>query len=412
MFGWEFPPFSSGGLGTHCYGLTRSMSRKGTDITFVMPASDIDIEHGFVKIIQAGKDRLVKIGSYLAPYIESVASAVSMGRRGKGGSKQNYGLNLFDEVGRYTVLAAESVKDEVFDIIHCHDWMTFPAGIRAKKQSGRPLVVSVHSTEFDRSPISPNTRITHMEWEGMYEADRIITVSNYMKNIIMEKYNVPGEKISVVYNAVDNDEYRGSRIMFGSGEKLVLFLGRLVMQKGADYFLEAAQKVLEEEDSVRFLVVGTGNMMPELIEKSIALGIGDKVHFTGYVDSTKEYYKMADLYVMPSVSEPFGITALEALASGTPIIISKNSGVSEVVNHCMTVDFWDVNELANKMLGVIKYDCLRGEMKHNGYLEVQKFNWDSIADDTLNVYSGTMRNFSGSESCTGSIPIGSEGGSA
>jgi len=387
MLGWEFPPFSSGGLGTHCYGLTRGLHERGADIIFVMPATGIDLKHGFVKIIQAGKDKLIRIGSNLTPYMPSLA----FGRgRGKGGLDV-YGLGFFQDVQRYTELAAEAVKNEDFDIIHCHDWMTFPAGIKIKMESKKPMVVTVHSTEFDRTgSLSPNKWICDMEWAGMYFADGVITVSNYMKKQLMERYQVPGEKIEVVYNAVEKDKYAGDRVSFGIDEKVVLFLGRVTLQKGPDYFLDAARKVLKKERNVKFVVVGKGDMLPAMIEKSIEMGIAEHVFFAGYAEDIVRFYKMADLYVMPSVSEPFGITALEALASGTPVIISKQSGVSEVVSHCMKVDFWDTDELANKIIGILRYLPLRKEMGKNGFNEAQKFDWLNVADRVMNIYSSIL----------------------
>ena len=385
MFGWEFPPCSTGGLGTHCYGLTKALSGQSTQVTFVMPKVGRSIGHGFVNVIQAGDMTLIEVDSAIEPYVASLD--VSFVKSAEGGGAELYGKNLFSDVSRYTKLAVRAVKDIECDVIHCHDWMTFPAGVEVKKAKNKPLVVTVHSTEFDRNPVSPNSMITQAEWLGMYEADRIITVSEYMKRRLVEKYSVPPEKITVIYNAVEAGEYSGERIRFGLDEKVVLFLGRLTLQKGPDYFLSAAKRVLELEEKVRFVIVGTGNMLPQLIDQSIRLGISDKVTFTGYQDSIKEYYKMADLYVMPSVSEPFGIVALEAMASGVPVIISRQSGVSEVVSHCMKVDFWDVDEMANKIIGVLRYSSMRQEMRTNGAREVSRINWGDIARKTVEVYA-------------------------
>jgi glycosyltransferase involved in cell wall biosynthesis len=384
MFGWEFPPFNTGGLGTHCYHLTKALSRRGNRVTFVMPKMGKGIRHDFLKIVEAEDARLIEIGSSLCPYIPSYEIAFSPGE-GKGGGNL-YGKDLFARVESYTRLALKAVKNEDCDVIHSHDWMTFRAGILAKKEKGKPLVVTVHSTEYDRNPLTPNPWIMHIEWEGMYEANKIITVSNYMKARIMEKYGVPEWKINVIYNAVETSEFSGERTTFGTGEKIVLFLGRLAMQKGPDHFLRAAKKVLEKEKNVRFLIVGTGHMLPQLIDETIELGIADKVTFTGYQDSILECYKMADLYVMPSISEPFGITALEAMASGVPVIVSKQSGVSEVLKHAMKVDFWDINSMADKMLGVLRYAPIRGEMVRNGSREVDRVTWAGIAEKTERLY--------------------------
>jgi glycosyltransferase involved in cell wall biosynthesis len=352
-----------------------------------MPSTDSDINPGFVKVIQAGKDRLIKIRSGITPYLPSL-----LGFKGMGG-KDAYGWNFFQEVQRYTQLALEAVKDEACDIIHCHDWMTFPIGIKAKEEKHKPLVVTIHSTEHDRTAnLSLNPWITHIEWEGMFHADKVITVSNYMKQKIQERYNVPQEKIEVVYNAVEAGQYQGDRVRFGLDEKIVLFLGRVTIQKGPDYFLDAAAKVLRYRDDVTFVVAGKGDMMSQIIKKSIDLGISDKVVFTGYVPDINQYYKMADIYVMPSVSEPFGITALEAMASGTPTIMSKQSGVSEVVRHCMTVDFWDTDQMASKILGILEYQSLQNTMGLNGSREVQRINWMNTARATEEVYKKTIYN--------------------
>ncbi len=384
MFGWEFPPYTTGGLGTHCYHLTKSLTGKNVQVTFVMPKFGKNRDNGFVKIVHADDSKFIEIASGLTPYVSSLEVRYSPGENG---SNDLYGTDFFAKVSRYTKCASAAVKKEDCDVIHCHDWMTFPAGAAVKKEKKKPMIVTVHSTEYDRNPVSPNPWIAHIEWKGMYEADRIITVSNYMKKRIIEKYSVPESKIEVVYNAVDPGCYAGSRRKFGTGDRVVLFLGRLAIQKGPDYFLRAAKMVVEKEKRTRFVVVGTGHMLPELIEQSIGLGISDNVIFTGYQENIKEYYKMADVYVMPSVSEPFGITALEALASGAPVIVSKQSGVSELVRHCMKVDFWDVNELANKIIGILRYQTMRNEMEKNGTAEISSINWDSVAEKTVKVYS-------------------------
>ena len=388
MFGWEFPPFSSGGLGTHCLGLTKALHGLRNHITFVMPSTDSDISPGFVKIIQAGKNRMIKIKSSLVPYVPSGLLSLK-----GGGGKEAYGLNFFNEVQRYAQLAVESARGEECDVIHCHDWMTFPAGVRAKKEFGKPLVVTVHSIEHDRcANMNINSWISDIEWEGMYHADRVITVSNYMKERIMQYYGVPAGKIDVVYNAVQASDYLGDRISPGTDDKVVLFLGRVTIQKGPDYFLEAAAKVLKLRKDVTFVVVGKGDMLPGMITRSIDLGINKKVIFTGFAPDITKYYRMADVYVMPSVSEPFGITALEAMASGTPTILSRQSGVSEVVRHCFTSDFWDTDRMANCILGILEHDCMKRTMSCNGLSEASCINWSSVAEKTLDVYKKTLNN--------------------
>ncbi len=387
MFGWEFPPFVTGGLGTHCYNLTKALSSRNVSITFVMPSAGKGFAHQFLKVVRAGDMKVLQVDSDIVPYDPSLEVSCALD---ESKAADLYGSDMYGRVKKYTKLAVRLAEKEDFGVIHCHDWMTFPAGAEMKKKSGKPLVVTVHSIEHDRNPISPNEWITGIEWKGMYEADRVIAVSSYMKNRIVENYGVPPEKIEVIHNAVDASEYRGGRIAFGAGERVVLFLGRLAMQKGPDYFLRSARKVLEKEAGVKFVVVGRGGMLPQLIEQSISEGIADRVIFAGYQESISEYYRMADLYVMPSVSEPFGITALEAMASGTPVLISKQSGVSEVLHHCMKVDFWDTDEMANKIIGMLRYNVMREEMRANGTREIDGVNWDRIAEKTQNLYSRMM----------------------
>ena len=388
MFGWEFPPLSSGGLGTACYGLTKSLSRKGVEITFVLPYS-FDVENAdFVKVVSAGNIKITKIPSALQPYMSSQEYKKSLREKQ---SPKIYGSTLFDEVHRYTLAAEKIAEEENFDVIHCHDWMTFGAGIRTKKKKNKPLVMHVHATELDRTGgHQVNQHVYDLERQGMHKADRIIAVSNFTKNKIMAHYEIPSEKISVVHNAVDfSQHYYDESFEIKKTDKVVLFLGRITLQKGPDYFVYAAKKVLEHEKNVKFIVAGTGDMEPFIIEKAAELGIADKVLFAGFLnqDDVERAYKMADVYVMPSVSEPFGITALEAMKNKTPSIVSKQSGVSEVVRHCLKVDFWDVDEISNKINALLRYKPLQETMKENGYFEVKKFNWDVPAQKCIDVYN-------------------------
>jgi glycosyltransferase involved in cell wall biosynthesis len=389
MLGWEYPPFSSGGLGTHCYNITKALSSRGARVTFVMPGNCGDAKSDAVRIIRAGTGKVVRVGMALRPYLPSLP--ISVNKPEVGGKGNVYGRGFFSDVQKYTEMAYQAAREIDCDVIHCHDWMTFPAGIRIKQAKGKPLVVTVHSTEFDRTgSLCPNPWISDIEWQGMYHADRIIAVSNYEKRQVMEKYSVPGGKVEVVHNSINPGDYRASQLRFGLNKKVVLFLGRLTLQKGPDYFLKAAKRVLEREKNVKFVVVGTGDMLPQLIDSSINMGISKDVMFTGFQDSIEDYYRLADLYVMPSVSEPFGITALEAMASGTPVIISNQSGVREVVNHRFSVDFWDVDRMADRILGVLSYDCLRKEISSNGHREVSGMSWADAAEKTMGIYSKTI----------------------
>ncbi len=381
MLGWEFPPFKSGGLGTHCLGLTKALSRKNAQITFLMPFTGMEINPGFIKVVQVGKSR-TRFGAY-------AASTVS----GSGKKTENvYGNDFFAAVDAFTREAVEAAKLEEFDVIHAQDWMAFPAGIEIKKFSGKPLVVSVHSTEFDRTgSLNPNQWICDIEWKGMFEANRVITVSNYMKEQLATRYSVPREKISVVYNAIEAEQFmNAAQQQFGLDEQIVLFTGRLTVQKGPDFFLDAAAKVLEKNKKARFVLVGSGYMLPQLINKAIDLGISDKVSFVGFQQNIEDYYKLASCYVMPSVSEPFGIGGLEAMCSGVPTIVSSNSGVKEIVKHCFVVDFWDTNEMANKIVAVLRRPPLQATLCKNGFSEAHKFRWEDSAKNVRKIYEQTL----------------------
>jgi len=397
MFGWEFPPFSSGGLGTACYGLTKSLSKKGVDLTFVIPNAGNAPKPEFIKLISAGdigNIKIRRIKSLLMPYLTSQGYDELLMKKA---NKNNiYGPTLFEEVYRYTQAAARIAKQESFDVIHCHDWMTYGAGIKAKEITKKPLVIHVHATEFDRTGGNGvNEYVYSLEKEGMENANRIIAVSNFTKNKIAYHYNINPEKISVVHNGVEFNENRFDNCLFDGikrYDKVVLFLGRITLQKGPDYFLYAAKKVLEQEKNVKFIIAGSGDMEPFIIEKAVELGIGDKFLFAGFLkgDEIDKAYQMADVYVMPSVSEPFGITPLEAMKNNTPVIISKQSGVSEVIKNCLIVDFWDVNEMANKILAVLRYKALSECLKDDGLNEVKKINWDRPAEKCIDIYNKVL----------------------
>ena len=397
MLGWEFPPFKSGGLGTYLYGFTKSLAAKGTNITFVMPSTGVKINPGFINVVQAEDYNhldLVEIKGFgFHPYIPSLSldyeERESLDDRNSADKSINaYGMDFFQKVRNYTSSTVKRMVSTPCDIIHCHDWMTFPAGIALKERKSKPLVVTIHSTEFDRTGnISPNRAICEVERNGLHKADKVITISNYMKQQLIERYQVPENKIQVVYNGIDKSSYIiKEKTSFPLDEKIVLFLGRLTIQKGPDWFLEAAYQTLQFRPNTRFVVVGDGDMLPQLINKAIAMGISDKIIFSGFQDDVRKYYAIADLFVMPSVSEPFGLTALEAMASNTPIIISKQSGVSEVIRHCFKVDFWDSHEMANKIIGILDHVPLSTELKKNAFTELQGFSWDNVADQCLQIY--------------------------
>jgi glycosyltransferase involved in cell wall biosynthesis len=301
----------------------------------------------------------------------------------------DYGGDMYTEVHRYAVLASELARDEQFDVVHAHDWMTFPAAVAVAGLSRRPLIVHVHSTEFDRSGEHVNQMIYDIERKGMERADKVIAVSQYTRNIIISRYGISREKVEVVYNGVEQNVSAGlAESVIGRDEKIVLFLGRITMQKGPEYFLAAAKKVLEVMDNVKFVMAGSGDLMHRAIELAAQLGIGHKVLFTGFLrgEDVRRIYRMADLYVMPSVSEPFGIAPLEALGNDVPVIISKQSGVSEVLRHALKVDFWDIDEMANKIIAVLKYSPLGVTLRQHGNFEVRKLRWQDSAAKCVQIY--------------------------
>jgi glycosyltransferase involved in cell wall biosynthesis len=293
-------------------------------------------------------------------------------------------------VQRYAILAKKIAKDEEHDIIHAHDWMTYHAGINAKKASQKPLVVHLHATEFDRTGGHPDARISHIEWQGLSKADRIIANSNYTKQNIIKHYKIAANKIDVVHWGIDDVDVPQFDTPLKK-DHIVLFLGRVTLQKGPDYFIEVAKKVLEHEPTTKFIIAGDGDMLPRVINRAAELGIADKIIFTGALtgDDVHRAFKTADVYVMPSVSEPFGLVALESLKNGTPVIISKQSGVAEVLKHALKVDFWDINEMTNKIVGVLRHPALKEDLREHGMREVQKFNLDDPARKVIDAYHRT-----------------------
>jgi glycosyltransferase involved in cell wall biosynthesis len=385
MFGWEFPPHNSGGLGVACQGIVRALAQLGDDITLVLPRK-LNVSTPYARILFAdyGVQGRV-INSVLTPYL-TAAQYTSYGLSGR----PIYGANLVDEVLRYAEAAQPIAEEKEYDVIYAHDWLAFPAGLMAKRVTGKPLVVHVHSTEYDRcgGPRGFNQNVYEIEKKGMEEADRIIALSHYMKSIIVQYYGIPAGKIEVIHNGIDEETMPtpgNSRSQLSSlkeaGHSLVLFLGRITLQKGLDHLLRAARLVVEHDNKVLFLVSGSGDMERRMMEYAAELGIANNVLFTGFLRGPEQYeaFRLADLFVMPSVSEPFGIAALEAMRLGTPVIMSKQSGVSEAVQNALKVDFWDTEELANMILTMVHHYPLRSTLAENGSAEVQNLTWTRAA---------------------------------
>jgi len=423
MFGWEFPPHITGGLGTACFGLTKGLSKHGVEMLFVVPKAYGDEDQRAVRILNASdisfdledseykefwsNIKYMEVGSNIIPYVDPVEFSKVFEDNKKTGEKYTsnvfskqyefsgaYGVNLMEEVARYALIGSGIAAKEQHDIIHAHDWLTYPAGIAAKKASGKPLVVHMHATEFDRTGGNVNQVVYDMEREGMEAADRVITVSNLTRKVVIEKYGIDPGKVITVHNAVDENVSKEIiEIKRKMKEKVVTFLGRITFQKGPEYFIEAAYKILQKDNNVRFVMAGSGDMLNKMIERVAHLKIADKFHFTGFLkgDDVTNMFALSDVFVMPSVSEPFGIVPLEAMRSNVPVVISKQSGVAEVLKHAFKVDFWDVDAMADSIYGLCHYDGLSDMFKEYGKIEVENLKWENAAKEVKKVYESVLQ---------------------
>jgi len=418
MFGWEFPPHITGGLGTACYGITKGLAKQNVQVDFVVPCAYGDEDLRYVSLQDAGeipvshkkmltedfwknvtfKEVYSKLIPYMSPeeyeknatdFLKSQSQKVHQEKEGGFKFSGKYGINLWEEISRFSYVTSFLAAEKNFDIIHSHDWLTFPAGVLAKELSDKPLVVHVHATEFDRSGENINKAVYDIEKHGMQSADKVIAVSNYTKNIIIERYGIHPSKVVTVHNGVDfpNDN-NSQRIIRPVNEKLVSFLGRITFQKGPDYFIEAANKVLKKVKNVRFVIAGSGDMRNRIVKEVAKYKISSKVNFAGFLkgEEVSRLLRMSDVYVMPSVSEPFGITPLEAMQYDVPVIISKQSGVSEVLKYALKVDFWDTDSLADAIHCLLEYKALSGMLKLNGKNEVGNLKWEDAGKKIANVY--------------------------
>jgi len=419
MFGWEFPPHISGGLGTASYGLTKGMSTlEDLEVIFVVPKAWGDEDQSRVRLIGANKVPVafkqiqykgfkkpieqIEISSKIVPYtdpeqyyskINSETSGynlvVQTNNEGTIDFSGRYDGSLLDEIYKYSVVASVIAQENEFDIIHAHDWLAYPAGIAAMEVSGKPLVIHVHATDFDRSGGNVNPDVYRIEKMGMDAASKIITVSNLTRDIVINKYNIHPDKVETVYNAVEPVKFSyDAEIEKGFDDKVVTFLGRITMQKGPEYFIEAAYKVLKAMPNVRFVMAGSGDMMERMMRRAASLKITDRFHFTGFLKG-KDVFNMlslSDVYIMPSVSEPFGISPLEAMQSNVPVIISKQSGVSEILTHAVKTDFWDIDAMADAIYGILNYPALSHMFIKNGKEEVVRLKWDNSARHVRDIY--------------------------
>lgn len=418
MFGWEFPPHITGGLGTACFGMTKGLLKNDVEVLFVVPKAYGDESQEAVRLINASdvtidirhreqqefwkKITYLEVNSILVPYVgpeafenlmeqvetEQVLSEDSIfNAQYKFSGK--YGTNLLEEVARYALVGAQIANESTFDLIHAHDWLTYPAGVAAKKASGKPLVVHMHATEFDRSGENINTQVYEIERSGMEAADRVIAVSNLTRNIVIERYGIDPAKVYTVHNAVEpTDREEFQTYDKHVKEKIVTFLGRVTFQKGPEYFIEAAHKVYQRDKNVRFVMAGTGDLLEKMIRRVAKLRMSSRFHFTGFLrgENVERMFAMSDVYVMPSVSEPFGISPLEAMRSNVPVVISKQSGVAEVLRHALKVDFWDVNAMADAIYALLHYKSLSTAFSKYGATEVDNLKWENAAKHIKTIY--------------------------
>lgn len=392
MFGWEFPPFNSGGLGVACEGLSRALVKHGAELIFVLPKKFDRAASGgrflFADEIMPGIfSRRVSVDSPLAPYVTSESYRALLADD----ERDLYGSDLLYEVKRYARAARRIAARGGFDVIHAHDWLSFLAGIAAKRASGKPLIVHVHATEFDRTGgARPHAEVFSVERAGLEAADLVLAVSGYTKREIVRRYGIPSEKIAVCHNGIDmRESVAAPPLPARKHRRIVLFVGRLTLQKGPDYFIRAAKLAAAHEPDALFVIAGSGDMERQLIELSAELGLNDRVVFAGFVRGRElaRLYASASLFVLPSVSEPFGLTALEAARARIPVILSKQAGVGELLRHVFRVDFWDVRAIASHIVGLLRYPALRAAMSEAAHEEVKTRSWEQSAERCMNAYA-------------------------
>lgn len=414
MFGWEFPPHILGGLGTASYGLTRGMAQQeDLSITFVIPKPYGDEDQSFLKIIGAchvpvvykdvSYQQVEQVqGNIMHPdeyfyYRDRIRydfTRIGTNELGCIEFSGRYPDNLLQEISNYEAVAGVLAHSLDFDVIHSHDWLTYPAGIFAKQITGKPLVIHVHATDFDRSRGQVNPTVYSIERRGMDVADHIICVSELTRRTVIEKYHQDPRKVTTVHNAVDPIPNVEQFVKTPRKEKLVTFLGRITMQKGPEYFVEAAAKVLKRTQNVRFVMAGSGDKMQAMIDLVAERGIADKMHFTGFLKG-KEVTQMladSDVYMMPSVSEPFGISPLEAMQVGTPSIISKQSGCAEILSHAIKTDYWDIDAMADAIYAIVEYPSIYETLSREGRNEVNQITWDKAGLKVRAIYDTVINN--------------------
>lgn len=424
MFGWEFPPHIAGGLGTACKGIVEGLAHNGVETLFVMPSASGDEDQSCTTILNASdvavefpsetvdeflnKVKFINVDSNIVPYVDpdeyfqaiekmkeehKTTTTIGFGQKFKFSGK--YGANLLEEVSRYAQVGGTIAQQHVdeFDVIHAHDWLCYLAGIAAKELTGKPLVVHVHATSFDRGTDDMvDTRVFAIEKRGMEAADKVVAVSELTRNIVINKYGINPDKVVAVHNAVDFSGRENLEVERGVKEKVVTFLGRITFQKGPEYFIDAAAKVLKRTDNVRFVMAGSGDMMNRAIHHAAKLGIMDRFHFTGFLRGTdvQKMFALSDVYIMPSVSEPFGISPLEAMRSNVPSVISFQSGAAEILTYAFKVNFWDVDAMADDIYALVNYPALQKFAAEKGLDEVNALKWDGATAKLKKIYESLI----------------------
>ncbi len=373
LLGWEFPPQSVGGLGTHSYNIVKALSKRGVIVSVILPFKT----HAKIKGV-----KFLTFESQLFNGIYSLSSKKSNNK-----AQERLYRDVLNEVEEYKNKALELADKADFDVIHANDWVTGRAAIEIKKKTGKKLIATIHSTEYDRTAGKPWDRIAEEEKALIDNADIVVTVSMRLKEEIISLYKADEKKINIIYNAINKDKFKG--IKKNGEQKVVLYVGRLSVQKGIDNLIKAFKIVSEKEDSALLYIVGEGPELPNLINLSIKLNLADKVIFLGRVpdEEIETLYSIANVFVMPSVSEPFGIVALEAIASNVPTIVSTQSGVSEIIRNTLKVDFWDTEQMADLILGVLDYNQINKEISKNAYRELENITWEKAAEKFIALYN-------------------------
>ena len=398
MLGWELPPHNSGGLGVACYHLAKAIAAQGVSIDFVVPYAAPHDDITFMNVRHATQySPVYKFG--MGAYSTDTSSI-----EGKPETKDHPGT-IRSLQKKYATYIESLAKSEHYDAIHAHDWLTAEAGIRAKELFDIPLIIHVHATEFDRAGGNSGNPVIHeIEYQGLIAADRIVAVSEATKRIIIEKYHIPADKIDVVYNAIDplsfsadytydKRTYRYLEHLKDNGYTIISAITRLTIQKGLTYLIEAFAKATTKHEKIALLLAGDGEQRDELIRLAAKYGISDKVFFTGFVRGKqwRDAYSVSDIFALSSISEPFGLTALEAAHHGNALVMTRQSGVSEVLGSIFTYDFWDTTTLADQIVGIAKSEALRTSLQQNIKYEYTRISWDDIAKKCIHNYKQPSR---------------------